>query len=411
MPFPVAILWGSGFVLVFAGARLIIAGAAAFAHLTPALALDLREGPEALDRLRVYMRANHLERVWALVTGHVASPVPLLDLAGAPAAAIFNRRLQGNRRLLGLGPQTLVEQERLDEAPVWGLAAAAAPAPAAGSGSPAAAPAAGSGSPAAAPAPQLVPRELVLAQPLHIQAQLAEQQPAQQQGPPLVALLEPGAFKRQHAGEGGARVATALLPGPSHTHRPQQSTWATIFRALTSLALPDTETHAQQVLPLGALVSVLGSVTLTLRDGGGELRIGGCSARGLGVYLFSAGMPSRWQPLLQGLLLCVSGYACLQLAVVASSGGVFGGGSGGGGGGGGNPVTSIFHTQSDNDSPATDGAPRCCLCFENRPSVLLEPCGHLVLCSACARRYLVANKKTDCPICRGRVLGTKRTFS
>eukprot|EP00045_Choanoeca_perplexa_P004300 m.37345 g.37345 ORF g.37345 m.37345 type:complete len:355 (+) comp12496_c0_seq1:147-1211(+) len=49
-----------------------------------------------------------------------------------------------------------------------------------------------------------------------------------------------------------------------------------------------------------------------------------------------------------------------------------------------------------------DAQEECVVCLDRRPSVLVEPCGHLCLCDACGVE--LSNQPTDmlrCPVCRG----------
>ena len=52
--------------------------------------------------------------------------------------------------------------------------------------------------------------------------------------------------------------------------------------------------------------------------------------------------------------------------------------------------------------------PTCVVCEENPPGVLLEPCGHLNVCSTCFSRD--REKFQTCPMCRGEVKGHKKAF-
>ena len=40
----------------------------------------------------------------------------------------------------------------------------------------------------------------------------------------------------------------------------------------------------------------------------------------------------------------------------------------------------------------------CCVCFDVKRSVLIQPCGHLCLCQDCSHTVTVTN---ECPLCRG----------
>lgn len=44
----------------------------------------------------------------------------------------------------------------------------------------------------------------------------------------------------------------------------------------------------------------------------------------------------------------------------------------------------------------------CCLCLESEPSVILEPCGHLLVCVPCIKKLFQTNEKyrAKCPMCR-----------
>lgn len=46
----------------------------------------------------------------------------------------------------------------------------------------------------------------------------------------------------------------------------------------------------------------------------------------------------------------------------------------------------------------------CKICFTDEADALLNPCGHLVLCMACARRV------AECPACRANVEGLTKVF-
>lgn len=44
----------------------------------------------------------------------------------------------------------------------------------------------------------------------------------------------------------------------------------------------------------------------------------------------------------------------------------------------------------------------CCLCLEAEPSVILEPCGHLLVCVPCIKKLFQTNERyrSRCPMCR-----------
>ena len=371
---------------------------------------DLRD-PASLARLCAQLARSGLPGVWAVVTGYVAAPSPVADAEGAPAACILTSSLETSRLLLrgGLGPsatRTLLQGTQVKEAPVWGLSSAAALAPPAQAlllPQPPAPPAA---APQAA-APQSAALALLPPPP---QQQQQQQQPSFQQQP-LCAIVERGAVERQLQSRAAARVTQALAAGPSATSPAPSDAWSTLAHLVCTLSLPHTRTVRQDVLPLGALLSVAGTVTLSLADGASApvLRIGRHAELGLALFPLG-GQPAPWPALLLGAATTTLGLMLVREALRLASNGLRGGG-GGGGGGGGNPVTSIFHTLVDSDTLATDGAPTCCLCFENRAVVLLEPCGHLVLCSGCARRMLVTNGRSDCPMCRARITRSVRAYT
>ena len=51
----------------------------------------------------------------------------------------------------------------------------------------------------------------------------------------------------------------------------------------------------------------------------------------------------------------------------------------------------------------------CVVCLEEEKEVLLLPCSHLCLCSACAQSIMASTKQ--CPVCRSAIATTHRTFT
>uniref|UniRef100_A0A914E9H0 RING-type domain-containing protein n=1 Tax=Acrobeloides nanus TaxID=290746 RepID=A0A914E9H0_9BILA len=46
----------------------------------------------------------------------------------------------------------------------------------------------------------------------------------------------------------------------------------------------------------------------------------------------------------------------------------------------------------------------CCICLENKPEIVLIPCGHAKFCQGCADMF------KECPICRSTVVMKQRIF-
>ena len=44
----------------------------------------------------------------------------------------------------------------------------------------------------------------------------------------------------------------------------------------------------------------------------------------------------------------------------------------------------------------------CIICMENLKEVMLEPCGHVCICRACAERMRLPSGRVKCPVCRVR---------
>ena len=42
----------------------------------------------------------------------------------------------------------------------------------------------------------------------------------------------------------------------------------------------------------------------------------------------------------------------------------------------------------------------CIICMENLKEVMLEPCGHVCICRACAERLRLPSGRVKCPVCR-----------
>ena len=329
--------------------------------------IDLRD-PQALQAFLAHAERAGLRRCYySIITGYVAAESPLLDLVGAPAACIIHRLEETRSVILGLGSCTQLRGQWLQEAPAWGLSAEASGCADCG------------------------------------------------QAPALAVELSPGALSAQFSpperpqGSGRHALQRAFCPGPRATARAAPMSWQDVLSSLlSSLSLPDLTTHSQDVLPLGTLVSLCGAVTVGARDGRLALRVGPDAAAGLALLPFSA-LPSPVLALGAGVALAALGLALMRMGWLQA--GSSSGGSGRGGGAGGSAIESFFHATQDNDDAASDGVTPCCLCFENRPCIVLQPCGHMALCSACARRLLVTMKSTCCPICRGSVRAAARVFT
>ena len=57
-----------------------------------------------------------------------------------------------------------------------------------------------------------------------------------------------------------------------------------------------------------------------------------------------------------------------------------------------------------------NGRACCVCCWDAPPNVLLQPCNHLCLCSACSQQLRETQPEDLCPVCRGRVSLHKRVF-
>jgi hypothetical protein len=381
-----SLFFASGCYSILLGCSSLLHG---FRHLL-AFSLDLRD-PASIPSFLLHLQRWGWTYCYCRVTGFVCSPCPLTDQEGSlqQGAAILTSRTERHRRVL-LGGLVPVQREvRLEEAPLWGLCSAPAPWPQA-------------------------------------EAQLLLPSAAQGQPPPppLQAVVDPGALTQQFHASGaapsrdaGARAAllAPFVPGPARTTRAPQDTWRAVTALLTSLTLPDTETTEQRVLSLGSLLTVLGSVSLSWQGGQATpvLRIGRDAASGLALHALGSA-PAPWRSLAAGTALVAAGVALLRLALQWPEGGSWTpqGGSGSGSGSGSSaPGLSVFHQHLDSDEPATDGVTPCCLCFERRPCIMLQPCAHMVLCCQCARRLLVTMNSKLCPICRGRVSDAIRVYT
>ena len=55
--------------------------------------------------------------------------------------------------------------------------------------------------------------------------------------------------------------------------------------------------------------------------------------------------------------------------------------------------------------------PHCAICLDSFPTVLMEPCGHLCLCTGCLETLATSEKNRDsCPICRAPVQTKRKLF-
>ena len=78
----------------------------------------------------------------------------------------------------------------------------------------------------------------------------------------------------------------------------------------------------------------------------------------------------------------------------------------------GHPIDPLPSTTGTNTPPSTSTLPhasiqsvnQCVVCRDARADVVLIPCGHLVVCSACAAQLRM------CPVCRVAIRGFVRTF-
>jgi len=83
--------------------------------------VDLSD-PTSFLRLSEWLAQWGVTSCWARVSGHISSPAPLTDFAGAPAAVILTRTHENRRFLLGLGSWSSQQDIRMEEAHQWGLA-------------------------------------------------------------------------------------------------------------------------------------------------------------------------------------------------------------------------------------------------------------------------------------------------
>jgi len=51
-----------------------------------------------------------------------------------------------------------------------------------------------------------------------------------------------------------------------------------------------------------------------------------------------------------------------------------------------------------------DDAFECCICWENEPEIILDPCHHAVFCASCIEEL----SPTECPVCRVRIVKSTR---
>lgn len=225
-------------------------------------------------------------------------------------------------------------------------------------------------------------------------------------------------------------VKDCLRDGPSIL-TPTPPSLVQSFLDLLNGAVEKGRELTHNVLSPGTLLTLVGSATLSVTgEGGVRVSLGPRSFFPMAMYL-GRGRPTSIElggrALLGTVVVGVSfallwaGYGSLMSEGVEGGGGGVGGGGvgGGGGGGGGAPILrpdgtphtpqSLFLGGDVPDIPATDGVNPCAICWENLPCVVLEPCGHLSICSTCTKTLLGVGG--NCPVCRGRITKALRVFT
>ena len=64
-----------------------------------------------------------------------------------------------------------------------------------------------------------------------------------------------------------------------------------------------------------------------------------------------------------------------------------------------NPETNGKSTETNGESIETNGK-KCCVCLDRDVNTVFVPCGHAVMCSACALPENLARMQHKCPTCR-----------
>lgn len=72
-----------------------------------------------------------------------------------------------------------------------------------------------------------------------------------------------------------------------------------------------------------------------------------------------------------------------------------------------NNVASTSSSSSSLDT-TTDGRLQCKVCLTNPLQIIIQPCGHFLLCESCYTHLKYENNR--CPICRGPIKNTIRTY-
>ncbi len=66
-------------------------------------------------------------------------------------------------------------------------------------------------------------------------------------------------------------------------------------------------------------------------------------------------------------------------------------------------VTQWLADRAEQERSKAQDAKACVVCLDNLRSTAILPCGHVVLCDACAREGTADGSITTCPICRGAI--------
>lgn len=69
---------------------------------------------------------------------------------------------------------------------------------------------------------------------------------------------------------------------------------------------------------------------------------------------------------------------------------------------------AITSSSSSSVESTTDSRLQCKVCLSNPLQITIQPCGHFAMCEPCSTRLKYETNK--CPICRGPITHTIRTY-
>jgi hypothetical protein len=66
-------------------------------------------------------------------------------------------------------------------------------------------------------------------------------------------------------------------------------------------------------------------------------------------------------------------------------------------------LTPYFPVAVEEEKKSSDDG-NCCVCYETKSNILIEPCNHLCVCESCSARIII------CPICRSSIISKKTIY-